>query len=103
MKRLVNEAEEAYNRVIPKARGEALQIVEEASGYLAQRVNESKGDTARFLAIMKEYQAAEEVTRKRMYLETMQEILPSVTDIYVIDKEQRSILPFLNVGNVPQK
>ena len=103
MKRLVNEAEEAYNRVIPKARGEALQIVEEASGYEAQRVNESKGDTARFLAIMKEYQAAEEVTRKRMYLETMQEILPSVTDIYVIDKEQRSILPFLNVGGVPQK
>ena len=103
MKRLVNEAEEAYNRVIPKARGEALQIVEEASGYLAQRVNESKGDTSRFLAIMKEYQAAKDVTRKRMYLETMQEILPSITDIYVIDKEQRSILPFLNVGNVPQK
>ena len=103
MKRLVNEAEEAYNRVIPKARGEALQIVEEASGYLAQRVNESKGDTARFLAIMKEYQAAKDVTRKRMYLETMQEILPSVTDIYVIDKEQRSILPFLNVGGAVQK
>ena len=103
MKRLVNEAEEAYNRVIPKARGEALQIVEEASGYLAQRVNESKGDTSRFLAIMKEYQAAKDVTRKRMYLETMEEILPTVTDIYVIDKEQRSILPFLNVGNAPQK
>jgi membrane protease subunit HflK len=103
MKRLVNEAEEAYNRVIPKARGEALQIVEEANGYLAQRVNESKGDTARFLAIMKEYQAAKDVTRRRMYLETMQEVLPSVTDIYVIDKEQRSILPFLNVGGVPQK
>jgi membrane protease subunit HflK len=103
MKRLVNEAEEAYNRVIPKARGEALQIVEEASGYLAQRVNESKGDTARFLAIMKEYQVAKDVTRKRMYLETMQEILPSVTDIYVIDKEQRSILPFLNVGGAVQK
>ena len=103
MKRLVNEAEEAYNRVIPKARGEALQIVEEASGYLAQRVNESKGDTSRFLAIMKEYQAAKEVTRKRMYLETMQEILPSVTDIYVMDKDQRSILPFLNVGGAQQK
>ncbi len=103
MKRLVNEAEEAYNRVIPKARGEALQIVEEANGYLAQRVNESKGDTSRFLSILKEYQAAKDVTRRRMYLETMQEVLPSVTDIYVIDKEQRSILPFLNVGGVPQK
>jgi membrane protease subunit HflK len=103
MKRLVNEAEEAYNRVIPKARGEALQIVEEASGYAAQRVNESKGDTARFLSIMKEYQLAKEVTRKRMYLETMEQILPSVTDIYVMDKDQRSILPFLNVGEAKQK
>ncbi len=103
MKRLVNEAEEAYNRVIPKARGEALQIVEEASGYAAQRINESKGDTARFLSIMEEYQLAKEVTRKRMYLETMQEILPSVTDIYVMDKEQRSILPFLNVGGASPK
>ena len=103
MKRLVNEAEEAYNRVIPKARGEALQIVEEASGYAAQRVNESKGDTARFLAILKEYKTAKDVTRKRMYLETMQDILPSVTDIYVIDKEQRSILPFLNVGGAQPK
>ena len=103
MKRLVNEAEEAYNKVIPKARGEALQIVEEASGYAAERVNESKGTTARFLAIMKEYQAAKDVTRKRMYLETMQEVLPTVTDIYVIDKEQRSILPFLNMGGATQK
>jgi membrane protease subunit HflK len=103
MKRLVNEAEEAYNRVIPKARGEALQIVEEASGYAAQRINESKGDTSRFLSIMKEYQLAKEVTRKRMYLETMQQVLPLVTDIYVMDKEQRSILPFLNVGEAKQK
>jgi membrane protease subunit HflK len=103
MKRLVNEAEEAYNRVIPKARGEALQIVEEASGYAAQRINESKGDTSRFLSIMKEYQLAKEVTRKRMYLETMEEVLPSVTDIYVMDKDQRSILPFLNVGGAAQK
>ena len=103
MKRLVNEAEEAYNRVIPKARGEALQIVEESSGYAAQRINESKGDTARFLSILKEYKAAKEVTRKRMYLETMQDILPSVADIYVIDKEQRSILPFLNVSGAKQQ
>ena len=80
-----------------------MQIVEEASGYAAQRINESKGDTARFLAVMKEYQAAKDVTRKRIYLETMQEILPSVTDIYVLDKEQRSILPFLNIGGPQQK
>jgi membrane protease subunit HflK len=98
MKRLVNEAEEAYNRVIPKARGSAKQTLEEAHGYAVERVNAAKGDTARYLAVLKEYRAAKDVTRRRLYLETMQEILPSVTDIYVIDKDQRSILPFLDVG-----
>jgi membrane protease subunit HflK len=103
MKRLVNEAEEAYNRVIPKASGDAKKIVEEAKGYAVQRVNESKGETVRFLAIMKEYQAAEDVTRQRMYLETLRDVLPTVKDIYVIDKEQKSILPFLNITGAKQK
>ena len=103
MKRLVNEAEEAYNKVIPKASGDAKKIVEEAHGYAVQRVNESKGETTRFLAIMKEYQAAKDVTRQRMYLETMQAILPTVKDIYVIDKDQRSILPFLDISGSRQK
>ena len=103
MKRLVNEAEEAYNKVIPKAKGSAKQIVEEAHGYAAQRVNESKGETTRFLAILKEYQAAKDVTRQRMYLETMQAVLPTVKDIYVIDKDQRTILPFLDITGAKQK
>ncbi len=103
MKRLVNEAEEAYNKVIPKASGDAKKIVEEAHGYASQRINDSKGETARFLAIMKEYQAAKDVTRQRMYLETMQEVLPTVKDIYVIDKDQRSILPFLDISGSKQK
>lgn len=97
MKRMVNEAEEAYNQVIPKARGTAKQILEESYGYAVERVNAAKGETARFLAVLKEYRAAKEVTRKRLYLETMQDILPSVSEIYVIDKEQRSLLPLLNV------
>ncbi len=103
MKRLVNEAEEAYNRVIPKASGDAKKIVEQARGYAVQRVNESKGETNRFLAIMQEYQAAKEVTRQRMYLETLQDVLPTVKNIYVIDKEQRSILPFLDISGSTQK
>ena len=103
MKRLVNEAEEAYNRVIPKASGDAKKIVEQARGYSVQRVNESKGETNRFLAIMKEYQAAKDVTRQRMYLETLQDVLPTVKNIYVIDKEQRSILPFLDISGSKQK
>jgi modulator of FtsH protease HflK len=97
MKRLVNEAEENYNRVIPKAAGDAKKIVEEAYGYQAQRINNAQGETQRFLDILKEYKAAPDVTRKRMYLETMKEILPGVQSVYVIDKNQQAPLPLLNL------
>lgn len=97
MKRLVNEAEETYNRVIPKARGSAKQIVEEAHGYAVERVNQAQGETARFTSIVKEYLGAQEVTRRRMYLEAMQEILPNVDHVYVMDNEQKTLLPFLNL------
>lgn len=98
MKRLVNEAEQTYNKVIPKARGDAKKLLEEAHGYAIERTNLAKGDTARFLAVLEEYRKAEDVTRQRMYLETMKEVLPTVTEIYVIDKEQQSILPFLDLS-----
>lgn len=97
MKRLVNEAQETYNRVIPKASGDAKKIVEEAHGYAAARINDAKGETGRFLDILKEYKNAPDVTRKRMYLETMQEILPGVQSVYVIDKDNQSPLPLLNL------
>jgi len=98
MKRLVNEAEENYNRVIPKAKGSAKQILEEAHGYAVERVNLAKGETARFTNILAEYKGAKEVTRRRMYLETMQKVLPKVDAIYLIDKEQRAVMPFLDLG-----
>ncbi len=98
MKRLVNEAEEAYNRVIPKARGSAKKIVEEAHGYAVARVNQAQGETNRFLAIYKEYEKARQVTRRRMYLETMQEVLPNVEQIYVMDRDSQRIYPFLDLG-----
>ena len=98
MKRLVNEAEQTYNKLIPKARGDAKKLLEEAHGYAIERTNLAYGETARFLAVLSEYTKAEEVTRKRMYLETMQKVLPTVTDIYVIDKGQQSILPFLDLS-----
>ncbi|WPD24730.1 MAG: FtsH protease activity modulator HflK [Candidatus Electrothrix scaldis] len=97
MKRLVNEAEETYNKVIPKARGSAKQIIEEAHGYAVQRVNDAKGETVRFNAIVAEYLKAEEVTRRRMYLETMQEILPHAKQIYVMDGKEQAVLPFMNL------
>ncbi len=102
MKRLNNEAQETYNRVIPKARGSAKQIIEEAHGYAAERINDAKGQTGRFLDILKEYRNAPDVTRKRMYLETMQDILPGVDKIYVIDKDQQSPLPLLNLSGAQQ-
>ena len=98
MKRLVNEAEETYNRVIPKARGSAKQIIEESHGYAVQRINQAQGETNRFNAIYKEYQQAPEVTRQRMYLEAMQDILPGVAQIYVMDKKQQNLLPFLDLS-----
>ncbi|WP_339133122.1 MAG: FtsH protease activity modulator HflK [Candidatus Electrothrix sp. GW3-4] len=97
MKRLVNEAEETYNKVIPKARGSAKQIIEEAHGYAVQRINNAKGETARFNAIVAEYLKAKEVTRSRMYLETMQDVLPKVKQIYVMDNKEQSVLPLLNL------
>lgn len=105
MKRLINEAEETYNKIIPKAGGSAKQIIEEARGYAAGRINRANGETNRFKAIVKEYQGAEEVTRQRMYLEAMQEILPQVEHVYVMDKSQQNILPLLDLsrktGNQP--
>ncbi len=97
MKRLVNEAEETYNRVIPKARGDAKKIIEEAYGYAAERVNNAKGESKRFLDILKEYKEAPDVTRKRMYLETMQQILPTVQNVYVLDENQQTPIPLLNL------
>ena len=97
MKRLVNEAEETYNRVIPKARGSAKQIIEESHGYAVQRINQAKGETNRFNAIVAEYQNAKEVTRRRMYLEAMQDILPNVDHVYVMDKGGQTVLPFLDL------
>ncbi len=98
MKRLVNEAEETYNRVIPKARGEAKNMVEVSHGYATARVNEAEGETGRFLDILKEYKKAPEVTRRRMYLEAMQAIMPEVASVYVIDEDQKSPLPLLNLS-----
>lgn len=100
MKRLVNEAEEAYNREVPKARGDAKKMLEEAQGYAVERVNLAQGETSRFLAILKEYKGGQDVTRRRMYLETMQEVLPKVTEIYVVDGDKGGILPFLDVRGV---
>lgn len=95
--RFINEAWRAYNKVIPKAKGEAEKIIAEAEGYAINRVNRAKGEAERFLALWSEYKKAPEVTRKRLYLETLAKVLPRVGKVYVVDSEQKTILPLLSL------
>ncbi|MFA5355974.1 MAG: FtsH protease activity modulator HflK [Candidatus Omnitrophota bacterium] len=96
--KMINQAWEAYNKVIPKARGTAEKTIREAEGYAIDKVNRAKGESERFLATLKEYKKAPEITKKRMYLETMAEVLPEAREKYIIDKEQGSILPLLDIN-----
>ncbi len=95
--KLINEAQSEYNRVIPRARGEALQTIQEAEGYALNRVNTARGDSARFVAVYEEYRKAPDVTRTRIYLETMNRILPKVSNKVVVDEDLKSVLPLLNL------
>ncbi len=98
--RMINEARAEYNRVIPRARGEAQQTVLQAEGYALDRVNRSRGDAVRFTAIVEEYEHAPEVTRRRLYLETMQRILPQVGRKLFVDEDTTGVLPLLSLdGN----
>jgi membrane protease subunit HflK len=96
--RKVNEAVQAFNQEVPRERGEAERTIAKAEGYAINRINTAKGDAARFQALLTEYQKAPEVTRRRLYLETMREILPAVKQTYVFDGERpSSVLPFLDL------
>ena len=95
--KLINEAQSEYNKVVPRAQGEALQVVAQAEGYALNRVNRAEGDAARFQAVFAEYQRAPEVTRKRLYLESMERVLPKVQRKVVIDASLEGILPLLNL------
>lgn len=96
--RTINQAQEQANREIPKARGEGQRMVTEAEGAAVERVNRARGEAERFNAIYKEYQAVPDVTRRRLYLEAMTAILPAVKDVYVVDENQKALLPFLSLG-----
>ncbi|MFQ5963943.1 MAG: FtsH protease activity modulator HflK [Candidatus Scalinduaceae bacterium] len=94
---IINEAEGKRNKIIPAAMGKKEQVIKEAEGYKIKRINEATGDTRAFLAVWKEYEKAKEVTRRRLYLETMEKVIPECEEIYIIDKEQKGILPLLNL------
>jgi membrane protease subunit HflK len=95
--KLINEAWSEYNQEIPRAEGEAKRTVEAAEGYAIQRVNQASGDASRFLALYEEYRKAPEVTRRRLYLETLTDVLPRVGRKLVIDESQKNMLPLLNL------
>jgi len=94
---MIYKAKEEYNKAIPAARGDAEKMIRAAEGYALDRINRAKGDTNRFLAVLEEYKKAEDVTRRRLYLEAIQEILPKIKTKYIIDHEQKNLLPFLNL------
>jgi len=95
--RTINQAQERANREIPKARGEATRTITEAEGYAVERINRAKGEATRFSAVLADYQRAPEVTRRRLYLEAIENILPDAKALYIVDSEQKALLPWLRL------
>ncbi len=101
--RKINEAWAEYNNEIPKASGVAEQAIRAAEGYATERVNNSKGDASRFTAIYQEYARAPQVTRKRLYLETMNDVMLKIGKKVVVDGQLKSLVPLLNLAEEVKK
>lgn len=95
--RIVNDAEGQKNKTLPAAEGKKEQVIKEAEGYRIRRVNEATGDIKAFLAVFEEYRKAEDVTRRRLFLETMAKIIPKCDKLYVFDKDIKGFLPILGL------
>jgi membrane protease subunit HflK len=94
---LINQAEAEYNRVIPRARGEAEETVQLAEAYALNRVNRAKGEAERFNSLYEAYIQSPEVTKQRIYLETMERIMPKIGNKIIVDDKGNSVLPLLNI------
>jgi membrane protease subunit HflK len=92
---MINIANGDYNKIVPKAEGDAGRIISEAEGYRFKRVNEAEGDVAAFSAVLQQYSKAPEITRTRLYLETMSDILPQTGQKIIVDESLRQLLPIL--------
>lgn len=95
--KLINQARSEYNKVIPRAKGEAEKMIQEAEGYATERVNRAKGEAARFNSLFSEYRRAQEVTRQRIYLETLNKILPKVGKKLIVDENIKGLIPLLDL------
>ncbi len=100
--RLINEGKEAFNREIPRARGEAKKTIQAAEGYATEKVNKAKGDVARFLAVLSEYRKNPKLTRIRLYYEMFEEVFKDPAHTDLIDKQLKNFIPFKSL-NVPEK
>lgn len=96
--KMIYQAKEDYNKAIPAARGEAERTIRAAEGYALERINKADGDAKRFVALYQEYAKAKDITKRRIYLEMMKDLLPKLGDKYIIDSDQKNVLPFLNLG-----
>lgn len=94
---LINQAKSEYNKVIPKASGQALETIQKAEGYATERVNMAKGEVARFVALYGEYVKAPEVTKSRIYLETMSNVMPKIGNVIISDQKGNNVLPLLQM------
>ncbi len=98
---LINQAKAEYNKVIPKARGEALETIQKAEGYATERVNKAEGEVSRFNALYSEFIKAPEVTQRRIFLETMSNVLPKLGTVLITDQDGNNVLPLLNMDGKP--
>ncbi|MFW6221998.1 MAG: FtsH protease activity modulator HflK [Bacteroidota bacterium] len=95
---LINQAKSEYNKVIPKAKGQAEETIQKAEGYAIKRINTAEGEVSRFNDLYKEYIKAPEVTKRRIYLEIMQDVIPKLGDKIITPGEGNNILPLLNMN-----
>ncbi|WP_209330985.1 FtsH protease activity modulator HflK [Lunatimonas salinarum] len=100
---LINQAEAEYNRVIPRARGEATETIQLAEAYALNRVNRARGEANRFNSVYEAYIKAPEVTKQRIYLETIERVLPKLRNKIITDEKGSSVLPLLNLNGEPKK
>ncbi len=103
MNRLINEGKEAYNKEIPKAQGDADKIIQVAQGYAAERVNRAEGDVARFNSVYTEYKKAPDVTRRRLYYETLDQVFSGTEGTTLIDRKFQNFLPLKNLDSATQQ
>ena len=96
--RKVNDALRDFNSVVPRAEGEALQMVQAAEGFAVDRVNRAKGEVAAFSELLEAYRRSPEVTRNRLYLETLGDVLPEVERKIVLDEDLKGLVPLLQLG-----